>query len=316
MNTVLALSGDTGSRVLRTHSDPDSDSHWCFMHAERAAPIARRPCFHLLLIKEIREFQMRLCANIRQQAEAGLAPLLGHVVLASDAPVFNLGGDLDLFARLIRARDRQHLMAYARSCVEGVYAFHAGLDVGLHSVALVQGDALGGGFEAALSCNTIVAEAGVGMGLPEVLFDLFPGMGAYSFLSRRVGPTQAERMMLSGNIYSSEELYKLGVVDVLAPKGEGAAAVEDVIRRNRRIPHARRAMQRVAQVGGSPITLDELMRITEIWVDTAMRLGEKSLRTMERLVRAQTKRANGEPGDEAAPAVEALVAERLVARNS
>jgi DSF synthase len=238
------------------------------------------------------------------------------VVLASDAPVFNLGGDLDLFARLIRARDRQHLMAYARSCVEGVYAFHAGLDVGLHSVALVQGDALGGGFEAALSCNTIVAETGVGMGLPEVLFDLFPGMGAYSFLSRRVGPTQAERMMLSGNIYSSEELYKLGVVDVLAPKGEGAAAVEDVIRRNRRIPHARRAMQRVAQVGGSPITLDELMRITEIWVDTAMRLGEKSLRTMERLVRAQTKRANGEAGDEAAPADEALVAERLVARNS
>ena len=89
-----------------------------------------------------------------------------------------------------------------------------------------------------------------------------------------------------------------------------------MIRRNRRIPHARRAMQQVAQVGGSPITLDELMRITEIWVDTAMRLGEKSLRTMERLVRAQTKRANGETGDETAPAVEALVAERLVARNS
>ena len=36
------------------------------------------------------------------------------------------------------------------------------------------------------------------MGLPEVLFDLFPGMGAYSFLVRRLGPAQAERMILSG----------------------------------------------------------------------------------------------------------------------
>lgn len=289
MNTVLALSGDSASRVLRTHSEPDSDTHWCFMHAERNAAIARRPCFHLLLIKEIREFQMRLCSNIRQQAEAGLAPLLGHVVLASDAPVFNLGGDLDLFARLIRARDRQHLMAYARSCVEGVYAFHAGLDVGLHSVALVQGDALGGGFEAALSCNTIVAETGVGMGLPEVLFDLFPGMGAYSFLCKRIAPHQAEKLMLSGQIHSSDELYRMGLVDVLVPRGQGVQAVEDVIRANRRIPHARAAMHRVRAMA-QPVTLEEMMAITEVWVDTALQLGEKSLRTMERLVRAQYRR--------------------------
>ena len=40
----------------------------------------------------------------------------------------------------------------------------------------------------------------------------------------------------------------------------------------------------------SSITLAELMQVTEVWVDTALQLGEKSLRTMERLVRAQQRR--------------------------
>jgi DSF synthase len=65
--------------------------------------------------------------------------------------------------------------------------------------------------------------------------------------------------------------------------------VEEVIRANRRIPHARAAMHQVRQLAQG-ITLEELMRITEIWVDTALQLGEKSLRTMDRLVRAQSRR--------------------------
>lgn len=81
----------------------------------------------------------------------------------------------------------------------------------------------------------------------------------------------------------------MGLVDVLVPRGEGVKAVEDVIRANRRIPHARAAMHRVRAMS-QPVTIEELMTITEVWVDTAMQLGEKSLRTMERLVRAQYRR--------------------------
>jgi DSF synthase len=65
--------------------------------------------------------------------------------------------------------------------------------------------------------------------------------------------------------------------------------VHELIRRNQRISHARTAMNRVRQMRDNA-SLTELMQITEIWVDTAMQLGEKSLRTMERLVRAQGKR--------------------------
>ena len=77
------------------------------------------------------------------------------------------------------------------------------------------GDALGGGLELALSCQTVVAESGIGMGFPEVLFDLFPGMGAFTFLSRRVTSRQAERMMLDARVYPVEELLQM-VQPVLA----------------------------------------------------------------------------------------------------
>jgi DSF synthase len=84
------------------------------------------------------------------------------------------------------------------------------------------------------------------------------------------------------------------------PKGEGVQAVHELIRRNHRIAHARAAMNRVRQIA-KPVTLAELMQVTEVWVDTALQLGEKSLRTMERLVRAQQKRpavVESEPAQE------------------
>ena len=273
--------------TLRTAETDNARTHWCYMHADLSVQPGRA-CFKPVLVNEIIQYQWALAERMRRARNED-GDLLQHVVLASDCDAFNLGGDLVYFGDSIRRQDRHALLTYARQCVRGVHAFHAGLDAGAHSIALVQGDALGGGFEAALSCHTIVAEEGVGMGLPEVLFDLFPGMGAYSFLCKRIPPHQAERLMLSGDIHSSDELHRMGLVDVLVPRGQGVQAVEDVIRGNRRIPHARAAMHRVRAMA-QPVTLEEMMAITEVWVDTALRLGEKSMRTMERLVRAQYKR--------------------------
>ncbi len=278
--------------TLRTRDEPEREVYWCHMHADLASNPGRA-CFKPELIDDILHFQQTLSDRIRLEQSRG-SHHLSHVVLSSDSDVFNLGGDLELFCRAIRIKDRNALLGYARQCVRGVHGFHNGLGVGAHSIALVQGDALGGGFEAALSCHTIVAEEGVGMGLPEVLFDLFPGMGAYSFLCKRIAPHQAEKLMLEGNIYSSDELHKMGLVDVLVPRGQGVQAVDDIIRNNRRIPHARAAMHRVRAMS-QPVTMEEMMAITEVWVDTALQLGDKALRTMERLVRAQYRR-HGESG--------------------
>ena len=275
-----------GSSLLRHCADTSQDSDWCFMHA--GAQLGYHPCFSERLLHEMKRMQ----ENIRRQLAADSNPQAGihHLVLASDAEVFNLGGDLALFAQLIRSGNRGRLLEYAKLCVEVAFNFSQLYQDRVHSIALVRGDALGGGFEAALCCHTIIAEAGSGMGFPEVLFDLFPGMGAYTFLTRRVSPAQAERMMLNARVYPVEELLQMGVVDYVVPRGEGLMATQELIRKQQRIGNALRSMNTVRQAC-RPVRLDELLSVTTEWVDAAMRLNERALRTMERLIRAQQRRA-------------------------
>lgn len=296
MRNVEPLHRENSLSTIRIEHDPSNDSHWCFMHGQQAfADPNYRACFSPKLLRELRLFAQQTIDGIARKA-ADSDTHLAHIVLASDTHVFNLGGDLNLFSQLIRARDRDGLLRYATECVDSIHLLQSRLHPNAHTVALVEGDALGGGFELALACQTIVAESGVQMGFPEVLFGLFPGMGAYSLLSQRVSPKVAEQMMLDGIMYSSDELHRMGIVDVLVPKGEGVRAVHEVMRQNRRIASARLALHRVRDAI-NPVSHDELMRITEIWVDTALQLGDRQLRTMERLVRAQLRRPEIEAGD-------------------
>lgn len=274
---------------LRADIDSVNRTHWLFMHSRR---IVRTPgyreCFSRPLMREMHSFFNRVGEDLHPAQNAS-ANWIEHGVIASDGEVFNLGGDLDLFSRLIRERNRTDLASYAHACIDAIYEWYRlSHESRLHTIALIQGDALGGGLECALSCRTIIAESGVGMGFPEVIFGLFPGMGAFSFLRHRISPRLAEDLMLSGNMYSSDEMYKMGVVDVLVPKGEGIQATQDLIRRNQRIPHARLALNRVQNIC-APVTHSEMLRVTDLWVDTALQLGEKQLRMMERLVRAQQR---------------------------
>jgi DSF synthase len=165
---------------------------------------------------------------------------------------------------------------------------HAAFDVPVCMVALVQGDALGGGFEAALAHDVIIAEHQAQFGLPEVLFNLFPGMGAYSFLSRRIGAAAAERMILAGRVYSAEELHGLGVIDQIVPEGEGPAAVHDFAAEYSRSLSRQAVMKTRKIVGGVPIA--ELINVADVWVETALRLEKGDLRRMAHLARAQDRR--------------------------
>lgn len=283
MNNVELLQRTRSFRTIRAESTPDGQSHWLYMHDNAGSGL--RPCFRNDLLDDMWTFT----SSIIKREPDRVPGQLRHFVLGSSASAFNLGGDLELFAQLIRARNREHLLAYARRCIDGVYGLHTGLGGDVRTIALVQGDALGGGLEMALACHTIVAEEGVTMGLPEILFGLFPGMGAYSFLCKRVSPQVAEKLILDGNLYTSDEMFKMGVVDILVPKGDGHAAVQELIRQQQRAPRAHLAMNSVRNLA-QRVSYDELMNITEVWVDTALALGEKSLRMMERIVRAQDRR--------------------------
>ncbi|OJW82955.1 crotonase/enoyl-CoA hydratase family protein [Thiobacillus sp. 65-1402] len=264
---------------LSTYFDPHSQVAWGYMHA------APRPCFTPTLLRELLAWGNGMVGMIDDPAQLDVK----YFVLASKVPdTFSLGGDLSLFMQHIEARDRDALYRYAVACIDCSYAVHSHLNrPNVTSIALVQGQALGGGFESALAANVLIAERGAKMGLPEILFNLFPGMGAMTFLGRRVGHHQAEKIIRSGKLYLAEELYAMGVVDVLAEPGEGEGAVYDHIRREEKSRNGILALRAAREVS-QPAPYDELIRITEIWVDAALRLEPRDLRMMERLVSRQT----------------------------
>jgi len=310
MPAVESIYREPGYNTLRTHEDGANGTWWCHMHScHFPNDSAYRPCFSTALLKDLREFQLRTAETIRRPLQLANQRTIRHVVLASATDVFNLGGDLDLFCRLIRLQDRASLMAYARQCVEVAYGFHRHLNEDVHTIALVQGDALGGGFEAALTSDVIIAEESAQMGFPEILFNLFPGMGAYSLLARRVGMRAAEEFILSGKILSAAELHKMGLVDVVATDGQGETAVRNWIEKNGKRRNGLQAVLR-ARNFIHPVTREELDGIVELWVDAALRLSERDLRMMHRLVRAQSRRmesTHAEPEAAVAPS-ESLMA--------
>lgn len=253
-----------------------------------------RPSFTPELLDDIEAFQAEVARRIQADQAAGQNPEIRYTVLASELDgIYNFGGDLDRFVRLIRAGDRDGLLEYALACVRAGHGFSVGLELPVTSIALVEGRAQGGGLEAALSCNVLIAEKGSQMGFPEVLFNLFPGMGAYSFLSRKIAPALAERMILSGRLYGAEELYEMGVVDVLAEPGEGRAKLREYVAEADKHSSVHQLLQRVHNTHNR-VPFEELRDITELWVDSALGLSDKDLRTMERLVRAQNRRTGQE----------------------
>jgi DSF synthase len=267
-----------------TQLDTERHALWHYLNPEP------RPVFSQIVLGEILDVQARVKLHLSTHGEN--QPEIRYLILASAIPgVFSLGGDLALFADLIRNRQRDHLLAYGRQCIECV--FNSVTNVGnpqLTTISLVQGNALGGGFEAALANNVVVAERSATFGLPEILFNLFPGMGAYSLLARRLDMARAERFLSSGRHYSATELYELGIVDVLAENGQGVHAINSFIRKHGRSRNGLQAIQQVRQ-RLAPLAFQELEDVVAIWVDTAMRLTERDLRTMEKLVAAQQRLA-------------------------
>jgi DSF synthase len=297
--------GKAASQYL-TEFDPATRTVWGYFNPKGTA------CFSLGLLKDIRRHDEALAANGGRVEISGEMCKANHYVLASRTPrVFNLGGDLALFVLLIKARDREALAHYAKLCIDIVYpCSQSFFSPTLTKIAMVQGDALGGGFEHALASDLIVAEESAQMGFPEILFNLFPGMGAYSLLSRRIGMRAAEELILSGKVLPAAKLHEMGVVDVLAKDGEAPNAVRAWIAQNAKhrngLQAAYAARRRVNQV-----TREELDDITDVWVDAAFRLGDRDLRMMSRIVRAQMRRM--EAGDVTDVAAVAIEEERLAA---
>ncbi|MBZ3799322.1 crotonase/enoyl-CoA hydratase family protein [Leclercia adecarboxylata] len=243
----------------------------------RAQP---RPCFNHALIEEI----MNLSWLVRQSGFDVDFWVTGSLV----PDMYNTGGDLRFFVDCIENGRREALRAYARACVDCVHAASRGFDTGAITLSMVEGSALGGGFEAALAHHFLLAQRDARLGFPEIAFNLFPGMGGYSLVARRSGMKLAEELIYKGESHTAEWYEQQGLVDVLFEPGQGYVATRTFIDTLQPKMNGVRAMlrarQRVMQLPRS-----ELMDITEDWVEAAFCLQPKDVAYMQRLVHLQDR---------------------------
>jgi DSF synthase len=263
---------------LEVNWDEQAGALWTFMRPRG------RPSYNPDFLEDFHAWQRGISAMFADRPDDLRYLLLG----SRTAGVFSLGGDLHHFVNKIQARDRQGLVDYGESCVRILHRNMNTVDLPMITIGLAQGDALGGGFESLLSFNVIIAERGAKFGFPETMFGLFPGMGAYSLVARRVGAAFAEEMMLTGRIYSAEEMKDIGLVHMVVEPGQGIAAARDYMQKNKRRHVGARAVFKAGH-DVNPIRLDELDRIVQIWADACLQLRERDLKVMQRLVAAQDK---------------------------
>ena len=151
---------------------------------------------------------------------------------------------------------------------------------------------MGGGLESVISFHKVIFEQSAQAGFPEVLFNLFPGMGGWNFVIRKSGFAVANEMILSGALYTAEQLQRRRLVDLVVADGSGEEAIESVLHSI----HPRLEGTLAALEGrrfASPITYESMLEIVDHWTATAMKLKDRDLRLMERLARAQARKAGG-----------------------
>ena len=266
------------NEIVIDHKD-GSSVIWVKMKAKS------RQCFTLTMLLEL----LDLLDKIDQYGSpyVGVYGDIKYMVLESDNPeIFNSGGDLDYFHELVSTKDWDKLLEYGIGCIDLIHWALSGGKREITTISHVTGSALGGGFEAALSCNYIFAEEQAVFAFPEALFGFFPGMGGYALLERFTGVNKADRAFSTGKRYSAKELDSHGAIYTLSKKGEGKQAIEDFINARKSNENTHWALQKIKQRMQN-IDYETLKHSIDLWVDTAKKLSAKDLRVMKILTKRQ-----------------------------
>jgi enoyl-CoA hydratase/carnithine racemase len=104
-------------------------------------------------------------------------------------------------------------------------------NLGKPVIAAVNGFALGGGCETAMACTIRIAVEAAKFGQPEVALGLVPGGGGTQRLPRLVGKGRALQLILSGEMITAQEAYRIGLVNEIVPAAELITRAEAILRK-------------------------------------------------------------------------------------
>ncbi len=188
--------------------------------------------------------------ELREAAfQAGNDERIGAVVIWGGDKVFAAGAD-------IKEMSGKSFAAISARAGDLQAAFTALAHIPKVVIAAVNGYALGGGCELALTADFRFAAADAQIGQPEILLGIIPGAGGTQRLPRLVGPARAKAMVYSGRFYPAEECLAIGLVDEIHPPGEVYAKACEAAARYARGPGVALRAAKQAIDGGLDVGLD------------------------------------------------------------
>ena len=149
--------------------------------------------------------------------------VLGVILTGSGSKAFIAGADISELARL-SAVEAEHFTRNAQA------AFDLIENLGKPVIAAVNGFALGGGCEIAMACTIRLAAEGAKFGQPEVKLGIVPGFGGTQRLPRLVGKGMALQLILSGEMITAQEAWRIGLVNEVVPAAQLIPRAEDILK--------------------------------------------------------------------------------------
>jgi enoyl-CoA hydratase/carnithine racemase len=150
------------------------------------------------------------------------AAIRGAILTGAGNKAFIAGADISELAK-VTAFEAEQSSRFGQEVLDLIE------NLGKPVIAAVNGFALGGGCETAMACTLRLAVETAKFGQPEVALGLIPGGGGTQRLPRLVGKGRALQLILSGDMISAEEAYRIGLVNEIVPAADLIARAEAIL---------------------------------------------------------------------------------------
>ncbi|CAO0820251.1 cyclohexa-1,5-dienecarbonyl-CoA hydratase [Desulfarculales bacterium] len=200
-----------------------------------------------------------------KEMNAALDSLMGQgvkvLLIKAEGKAFSAGVDVG-----------EHLSGHVNEMIEVFHGIFRRMDtLDCVSVASVQGAALGGGCELAVYCDLVVASVKAKLSQPEIMVGVFPPIAALAF-PRQIGYKKALELILTGDIISAEESYRLGLVNQVVAPEDLLAATDKLVGKLMKLSGLVLRLSKKAILKGlkEPDPADALKKIEKIYLKELM----------------------------------------------